>query len=69
VYATILTIGLHLAILYIPALNPIFHVTPLSLIEWLAILAVGAIGFIYLEGYKFIKFKREGNRIPDESKA
>jgi Ca2+-transporting ATPase len=69
VYATILTIGLHFAILYIPYLNSIFHVTPLSLIEWLAILAVGAVGFAYLEGYKFIKFKREGNRIPDENKA
>jgi Ca2+-transporting ATPase len=69
VYATILTIGLHFAILYIPYLNSIFHVTPLSLIEWLAILAVGAVGFAYLEGYKFIKYRREGNRIPNKNKA
>ena len=40
--ATVLVVGLHLAIVYIPVLQNIFHTTGLNLTEWLIILAVAS---------------------------
>jgi len=58
IFAIALTIVLQLAILYIPFLNPIFGVTPLSLFEWLLILGGGAIAYAYLEIYKWLKSRK-----------
>ncbi len=63
VYITILTLALHMIILYTP-LNAVFKVVPLSAFEWVVILMVGSISFIYLEVYKWLK-QRRSNNLPD----
>ena len=62
VLATALTLVLHAFILYVPALNTIFSVSPLSLQEWALIIGVGAIGFIYLETVKSFSQKAAESR-------
>jgi len=55
VYATILTIILHLAILYVPFLNGLFDVKPLSLENWGLIIAFSLLLYFYLEIRKYFK--------------
>jgi len=57
VYATLLTIVLHLAILYIPVLNDLFYVVPLSIENWIFILVTSIFAFLYLEIRKYINLK------------
>jgi Ca2+ transporting ATPase len=42
VYAIILSMTLHLAILYIPFLQGLFSILPLDWMEWKAVLAISA---------------------------
>lgn len=42
VYAIILSMTLHFAILYIPALQALFSILPLDWMEWKAVLAISA---------------------------
>jgi len=50
------SIGLQFAVLYIPALQKVFETVPLSVMDWLAILAVSSLGFVVMEvGKLFIK--------------
>jgi len=55
VYATILTIGLHIAILYVPFLNELFGVKPLSLENWGIIIGLSLVLYFYLEIRKYFK--------------
>jgi len=55
VYATILTIVLHLAILYTPFLNNLFHVKPLNLGQWEIIIGLSLFLYLYLEFRKYLK--------------
>ncbi len=58
VYATILTIILHLAILYVPLLNDLFHVKPLGTWEWALVISTSLFAFFYLEVRKYMKNKK-----------
>ncbi|MFH0885361.1 MAG: cation-translocating P-type ATPase [Candidatus Micrarchaeota archaeon] len=53
VVTTLLTLGLHLAILYHPMLNEMFHVKPLALEHWAVILGASLFLFVYLEARKW----------------
>ena len=57
-FAAILTFFLHLAILYVPVFNTLFHTTPLSLSDWALIILASLFGFAYLELYKAIFSRR-----------
>ena len=46
-----------IAVIYLPFFNPIFGTSPLALIEFIAIILISSLGFIYLELYKYIKSK------------
>lgn len=60
--ATVLVVGLHLAIVYIPFLQNIFHTTSLTLTEWLIILAVASSIVVVEEVRKLIvKYKNKMN--------
>jgi Ca2+-transporting ATPase len=54
VITTLLTGVLHLAILYHPMLNEMFHVKPLTLEHWAVILGASLFLFAYLEARKWI---------------
>ena len=41
--------------IYIPFFNPIFGTAPLNMIEFILIILISSIGFIYLELYKYLK--------------
>lgn len=58
IYAVILSIGLHLLVLYTP-LNSLFSFVFLSINDWLKIIGVCLIGFFIIEGYKYIERKRK----------
>jgi Ca2+-transporting ATPase len=53
-YAVLLTIGLHLAVLYVPALNAVFHTTPLTAGELLACLLISSVVFFAVEVEKWL---------------
>ncbi|MEJ5300413.1 MAG: cation-translocating P-type ATPase [Thermodesulforhabdaceae bacterium] len=53
--AVLLTLGLQLAVVYIPALNTIFHTTPLSHMELFLTLATGLCPLLAIEMEKLIK--------------
>lgn len=52
------SIGLQLAILNIPFLEAIFHVSSPTLVQWAMILGLGSFGFIYLEAYKALTSRK-----------
>ena len=58
VYATLLTILLHLAILYIPLLNDLFHVKPLDAWNWALVISTSLFAFFYLEVRKYFKNRK-----------
>lgn len=58
VYATLLTIALHLAILYIPLLNELFHVKPLDAWSWTIVISTSLFAFVYLEFRKYLKNRK-----------
>lgn len=45
---------------YIPAMNTLFGTTPLRPVEFLNVLAVSSVGFVYLEISKHVRSKRMG---------
>lgn len=47
------------SVIYVPFLNPIFGTTPLAAFEFIIILAIASLGFMYLESYKYIKSRHE----------
>jgi len=51
------SLALHLAIMYVPFLQGIFNLVPLSLGTWAQIVAVAFSGFVYLEIHKFLARK------------
>jgi Ca2+-transporting ATPase len=53
-YAVLLTIGLHLAVLYVPALNAIFHTTPLTAAELVFCLTISTVVFFAVEVEKWL---------------
>jgi len=56
VYAVIVSITLHLLVLY-TGLRYLFHFTPLSLFEWIQVLWVSLTAFLFIEGFKSIRYK------------
>lgn len=63
--AVLLTFCLHLAILYIPALNDIFSVQPLTWKELIGCLLVSSVVFHAVEMEKLVRSWRQKNRISD----
>lgn len=59
IYATIITIILHLAILYIPFLNEPFSVKPLGVSEWEIIIGTSLFLYFYLELRKYLKNRKK----------
>lgn len=55
VYAVILSMLLHLAILYIPMLQALFSTVPLNKEEWIAVLAISGPVIVVDEAFKFIE--------------
>ena len=51
--AILSSVALQMLITYVPFLQPIFHMAPLSWQNWLLILGVAFVGFIYLELHKY----------------
>jgi len=45
----LLTLSLHIAILYVPFLSALFHVAPLPLSDWLLVTGLALLLFVYLE--------------------
>ncbi len=62
--AVILTFGLQMATVYIPALNPVFKTEPLTIDELLMSLLLSSVVFFAVEGEKFLRRRRA---IYDES--
>ena len=60
--AIALTVALQLVIIYVPALNPVFHTAPLSMTELLITLGVSAIVFFASELKKLVVIKFIGKR-------
>ena len=57
-WAVLGTIGLQLAVVYIPALNKYFHTQPLTAKELLLAFAISAVVFIVVELEKIVKRRR-----------
>jgi Ca2+-transporting ATPase len=51
-YAVGFSLLLHLGIIYIPFLEPIFHTVPLGLRDWALMLAISALPLVFMEIYK-----------------
>lgn len=49
-----LSVALQALIMYVPFLQVVFHVAPLSLVDWLLVCGVAITGFVYLEAHKFL---------------
>jgi len=65
ILAILASVGSHIFILYVPVMNQIFGITPLSLNEWYMVLAFSAPVILIDEGLKFIgriKNERELNQ-------
>jgi Ca2+-transporting ATPase len=60
--AILLTFFVQLAVTYAPALNPIFHTTPLGVGELAACLAAASTVFFAIEGEKWFRFHRRMER-------
>ncbi len=58
VYATILTIALHLVILYVPLFSELFRVKPLSAEHWETIIGLSLFLYLYLELRKYLKTRK-----------
>ena len=58
VYAVLVSMGLHLIVLYTP-LNALFGFVHLGLNEWVQIIGAGLIGFFAVELYKFVMKKKK----------
>ncbi|MEW5996018.1 MAG: cation-translocating P-type ATPase [Candidatus Micrarchaeota archaeon] len=54
VYTTILTVAMHFAIIYNPALNEMFHVKPLEIGQWALVFGLCILLFAYLELRKWM---------------
>lgn len=54
VLTALLTLGMHLAILYIPPLAALFHVKPLGLVDWVIIIVLSLTLFLYIEARKWL---------------
>lgn len=52
------SLGVVLAIMYIPSLNPIFHTKPLGLFHIISIAIIALSGFAFIEISKFIKYRK-----------
>lgn len=58
--AFLLTFGLQMATIYVPALNPIFKTQPLTLAELLVVLLLSSVVFVAVEIEKLLKRKKSG---------
>ena len=67
--AVLLTTALQLAVVYIPALNPIFRTTPLTVAELLVCLALSSLVFIAVEIDKWIVRALARSRLSSETAA
>jgi len=52
--AVLSSVALQLMIMYVPFLQKVFHMVPLSLMDWGIVFITGLVGFIYLETHKFL---------------
>ena len=58
--AFLLTFGMQMATIYVPALNPIFKTQPLTLPELLVVLLLSSVVFVAVEIEKLLKRKKNG---------
>ncbi len=61
--AVLLTIGLQLAAVYVPQLNPIFSTVPLTAFELMLTLALSSVVLIAVELEKFIRRRQSGQKV------
>jgi len=67
--ALALTMGLQMATIYVPILNPVFHTAPLRLHELLLTLALSSIVFLAVEAEKLVHRKKRSRKALPESLA
>ena len=60
--SVLLTCALQIAVIYVPALNPVFHTQPLTAMELLVCVALAAVLFHAVEMEKWIRKKTEHTR-------
>jgi Ca2+-transporting ATPase len=65
--AVLISLLLHIGILYIPVLQQLFRVSPLSWEDWVILSLISSTGFIYLETHKFL-FGKAGRIMNPEPK-
>ncbi|HAK61131.1 MAG TPA: ATPase, partial [Nitrospiraceae bacterium] len=58
--AFLLTFGMQMGTIYVPALNPIFKTQPLTLPELLVVLLLSSVVFVAVETEKLVKRKKSG---------
>ncbi len=56
--AVVITVGLQLAVIYVPALNPVFRTAPLTPQELLTAVLLSAVVFVAVETEKWLKRRR-----------
>ncbi len=59
--AVVITVGLQLAVIYVPALNPVFRTAPLSARELLAAVLLSVVVFVAVETEKWLKRRRRAS--------
>ena len=65
--AFLLTVGLQMATIYVPALNPIFKTQPLTIGELALALALSSVVFVAVEIEKFFKRRRTADAVAVEA--
>jgi len=55
--AVIISVGLHFLVMY-TGLNSLFYFVQLGIMDWLFIVGVSFVGFLIMEGYKWLKEKK-----------
>lgn len=60
-YAFVIALALHLMVVYVPFLNPVFKTVPIGIDEWIIILPISLSALVLNELWKVIRFREKKN--------